>query len=841
VSESADRIDRADEIFDAVLDLPEADQAAFVERACGADSELRTRVMRLLIACRRAATFFDTPALQFGAPLLEVGDLPDAPAAPAPQHIGNFRVVGILGRGGMGEVYLGERDDGQFEQRVALKVIQLRTAAIVQRFIEERRILALLEHPGIARLVDGGLTADGLPYFAMELVEGEPIDQYCETRKLSLERRLELFGAVCEAVTYAHRHLVIHRDLKPSNILVTADGRIKLLDFGIAKLLSEDAVDDTARTQIHALTPEFAAPEQLRNRPVSTATDVYALGVLLYILLAGQRPYDVRGRSLVEADHIICAIEPPKPSSRVAEPLRRRLRGDLDLIVQTALHKEPLRRYQSAADLKQDLVRFLAGLPVAARPDSAGYRTGKFVGRHRLGVTAVIAIMLLVIAWVVTVLADRRQVQRALLEAQAGTRKAEQVTDFMLGLFQAAERGQSLTDTVTARELLSRGLLQARELTAQPELQAQMLDVIGRLHMQLNDHVQARPLLEEALQIRRGLYGELHPDVLTSMANVATVAERAQDTERAIPLRRAVLAERRRLSGADDPKSMDALHALASTLHGAGDPAEAEPLFDEWLMRLTSHPREVAAWHADQLSAAASLSMYRGAPDRAEAMHREALRMRRALFGDQHHLVVASLVDLSALLGQTQRLEEAEPLQREAIDILRVTYPQDHSQLANALKQHGVVLNRLQRFADAQQPLREALAMRRRMLGPDNIGVGAVEVDLAFALIMSGDYVEGEAIARDAARIYRAALGDDNSMVFFVNAHLADALRGLGRYREAEPMLLAAWRRFDPPRPITAQWGRYTLSALVRLYEAEGRTAEAERYRGLLTAALSKD
>jgi len=840
VSAPSDHFNRVDQIFDAALDLPDAEQAAFVERTCGPDAVLRTQVMRLLRAHRLSATFFRTPALQFVAPILEAEDFLTTVTPPVPQRIGHFRVVGVLGRGGMGEVYLAERDDGQFEQRVALKVIQQRTAGLVQRFLDERRILALLEHPGIARLVDGGLTAEGLPYFAMELVEGEPIDRYCETRALSVERRIELFSAVCDAVSFAHGHLVIHRDLKPSNILVTPDGQIKLLDFGIAKLLTPDSTADTTRTQFHAMTPEFAAPEQLRGGPVSTATDVYALGVLLYILLTGQRPYDVRGKSPVELEQIICQQEPPRPSSKAADHLRRHLRGDLDVIVLTALQKEPQRRYQSAAVLKQELARFLSGLPIIARPDSPGYRARKFIGRHRLGVTGTSVIALLVIAYVVTALADRQRVQRALVEAQAGTRKAEQVTDFMLGLFQAAERGQALTDTVTARELLSRGLVQARALTAQPELRAQMLDVIGRLHMQLNDDADARPLLEEALQIRRQLYGEIHPDVLTSMANVATVAERTQDLDRAISLRRKVLAGRRHMSGPDDPKSMDALQALASALHAAGNSVEGDPLFDEWLLRFARRPREVTAWHADQLTTAAKLILYRGEAERAEAMHRDALAMRRLLFGERHHLVVTSLVALGSLLGQTQRLDEAASVQREAADILRATYPQGHPQLANALKQHGIVLNRLQRYADAQLPLREALEMGRRVHGPNSIDVGAVELDLSFALIMSGGYEEAEAISRDAVRIYRSQLGDENSIVFFVKALLADALRGQGRYREAEPLLLAAYRRFDPPKPITARWRRYALSALVRLYEAEARPDEAAKYRELLNAAVRK-
>jgi serine/threonine-protein kinase len=327
--------------------------------------------------------------------------------------------------------------------------------------------------------------------------------------------------------------------------------------------------------------------------------------------------------------------------------------------------------------------------------------------------------------------------------------------------------------------------------------------------------------------------------VVTSKANVANIAERTLDGERAIALRRDVLAARVQLAGSDDPKSIDALYALAAALHGAGKTTEAKPLFDEWLARFTSRPREVSAWHADQLTAGAKLLQYSDESGRAESMFGEALEIRRALYGERHHRVAASLQDLGLLLSDRQRTEEAEPMLREAAEILRAAYPTDHPELAAALRRHGFVLYRLQRFAEALEPLREALAMRRRLQGPEDIAVAAVELDLASSLLWTGGYEEAESMSRDAVRIYRAELGADNSMVFFAQAHLADALRGLGRYREAEPLLLAAYRRFDPPNSITARWRRYTLAALARLHEAEGRPAEAARYRQLLEATDS--
>jgi serine/threonine protein kinase len=375
-----ERFRRVDTIFDAALDLSIEEQTAFIERECGGDEALRVEVLELVRAYHRSESVLESPAARLAAPLLDAAVAADGPI---PDRIGSFRVVREIGRGGMGRVFLGERADGQFEQRVAIKLIQHGAPGVLQRFVEERRILAMLEHPGIARLVDGGITDGGLPYFAMELVEGEPIDRYCEAHGLTLDQRLELFAGVCNAVAYAHQHLIVHRDLKPSNILVTATGQVKLLDFGIAKLLGGPGREDLTRTGFTAMTPAFAAPEQVRGGPVSTATDVYALGVLLYLLVSGSRPYELHGRSPSEIERVVCQEPPPKPSSRAPPAVGRRLRGDLDLIVMTALQKDERRRYQSPAALAEDLRRFRQGHPILARPDSARYRLGRFVSRNR--------------------------------------------------------------------------------------------------------------------------------------------------------------------------------------------------------------------------------------------------------------------------------------------------------------------------------------------------------------------------------------------------------------------------------------------------------------------------
>jgi eukaryotic-like serine/threonine-protein kinase len=417
-SESAARFRRADAIVDAALDLPVERRAAFVAVECGTDAELRTEVLQLLRALDRSDAFLATPAAEFAAPFLDASTFPPADLLRPPERIGPFRIEREIGHGGMGTVYLAERDDGQFRQRVALKLVRVAGSdPLVQRFLQERQILAELEHPGIARLLDGGVTPDGAPWFAMEFIEGEPIDRFCASRDLPIAERIRLFREVCAAVEYAHGRHIVHRDLKPGNILVTASGVVKLLDFGVAKLLEgESASGPTTRTTFRAMTPEYAAPEQVRGAAVSSATDVYALGILLYELLVGERPYALHGCSPGEVERIVCATEPVRPStaarsrSATGRPAAahttgaiatggggadthawRHLRGELDTIVLKALRKEPERRYPSAAALLEDLSRYAEGRPLLARPDSATYRARRYVRRHAAGIVLALA------------------------------------------------------------------------------------------------------------------------------------------------------------------------------------------------------------------------------------------------------------------------------------------------------------------------------------------------------------------------------------------------------------------------------------------------------------------
>jgi serine/threonine protein kinase len=388
---SAERWERLKEVFGAALDRAPEERDAFLDAACGGDPDLRAEVTSLLASHDRAGGFIEAAPL-LGRLAAEISEEVEDEAVG--RRIGPYRLLGVIGRGGMSTVYRAVRDDDDFQKQVAVKLVRggLASDHLVRRFREERQILARLEHPNIATLHDGGTTAGGQPYFVMELIDGRPVDAYCEDRALSTRERLALFRTICSAVQYAHQHLVVHRDLKPANIVVTAEGVPKLLDFGIAKLLSEneDPASAPTATVLPLLTPEYASPEQVQGRPVTTASDVYSLGVILYQLLAGRRPYELGGRSPEELLRAVSDTQPKRPSAVAtgSYATSAELSGDLDTIVLKALRKEPARRYASAQELAEDIRRYLEDLPVLARGDSLRYRAGKLVRRHKAAVAA---------------------------------------------------------------------------------------------------------------------------------------------------------------------------------------------------------------------------------------------------------------------------------------------------------------------------------------------------------------------------------------------------------------------------------------------------------------------
>ena len=578
----ADRWQRLEQLFHAMLELPAEERAAALAEACGADTELQAEVLRLLQSDEQASVFMSDA----GAGLGQVA----ATLMPDGTQVGAYRIVREIGRGGMGAVYLAERADAQFDMRVALKLIKrgLDTDAVLERFRHERQILAGLEQPNIVRLLDGGTTSEGLPYFVMEYVDGQPIDEYCRDHQLPLDQRLRLFRQVCAAVTYAHQHLVVHRDIKPSNILITADGAPKLLDFGIARLL--DAREDGQATETafsaRAMTPQYASPEQLRGERVTTVSDVYALGVLLYELLTGARPYELSGKTPEQGRQIVAETDVVTPSTTAArrgdDGLARRLRGDLDAIVTTAMRKSPAERYSSVALLDDDVRRYMEGLPVIARGDSWSYQTARFIRRRKFGIAAAAAIVLTLVGGVIATSWQARvaRAERARAERRFGDVRRLS-TSF---LFEFHDAIATLPGSTPARLLVVSKALEyldslAAEAAGDRDLQRELAaayDRVGDVQgnpaaANLGDVEGALKSYEKAAAIRRTL-AEAAPDPLQARVDIATSTMRIGfayfargAVQKAVANFREALAVREEAYRAGVPSKPAARAALAET------------------------------------------------------------------------------------------------------------------------------------------------------------------------------------------------------------------------------------------------------------------------------------
>jgi eukaryotic-like serine/threonine-protein kinase len=561
---AAERYARAQELFEAVVDLSPHERVALLDERCKGDRALRQEVEALLDADAQTDSLDEQP---FAIPPDVFDDVPEDQIAG--RQFGPYEVVREIGRGGLGSVYLAIRSDGEYRKEVALKLIRrgLDTDDILRRFRNERQILAQLDHPNIARLIDGGTTDDGLPYFVMEYVKGDPITVYAEVRRLSTNARLELFRKVCAAVTYAHQNLVIHRDLKPSNILVNADGEPKLLDFGIAKLVAAD--DDIMLTQtapgLRAMTPEYASPEQIKGERITTATDVYSLGVLLYELLTGTKPYRLKAPTNDEISRAITDQEPQRPSA-VSASDRAALDSDLDNIVLMAMRKEPQRRYSSAAALAEDIRRYQEGLTVSARPRTFRYRAGKFIKRHRAGVAATALVLLAIVGGMVATLWQAGVARSERVRAEKRFNDVRKLANSYL--FDVYPQIENLEGSLKARETIVRNALAyldslAGEAQGDSDLQGELAtayekigDVQGALNTSnLGNTKAGLASYEKARKLREAVLAEQPGSVAAkeklannyyitgrTLWNNTQTAEAEQAFERAIKLQRELIA-----------------------------------------------------------------------------------------------------------------------------------------------------------------------------------------------------------------------------------------------------------------------------------------------------------
>jgi serine/threonine protein kinase len=873
---------RIEEVFVAALEHNPATRESYVEKECGADVSLRAEVQSLLASHEQARDFIEAPAVAFVHELLPVELTSDEAAADAAssvdgQRVGNYEIERELGRGGMGTVYLAHRADDQYKKLVAIKIVRrgMDTQDIVRRFRNERQILASLEHTNIARLLDGGTTGDGVPYIVMEYVEGVAITNYCDEHRLKTSERLQLFRTVGAAVQYAHQNLVVHRDLKPSNILVTADGTPKLLDFGIAKLLSPELSADTAEhtlTELRILTPDYASPEQVRGETLTTTSDIYSLGVVLYELLTGHRPYHLINHAPHELARVIGEQEPTKPSTAAAsieiltrgdgakpqtaitpesvslardtqpDKLRRRLSGDLDNIVLKAMRKEPARRYDSAAQLAADIERHLDGLPVLARKDTFNYRAGKFVRRHKAGVAAAALVAaslmtgVIVATWQAHVAARERD--RARVEAT----KAERINIFLQDMLAFSNPSWSSPNTQKGREVTINEMLDEvaprleSELSGQPEVKAALERTIGDSYTSQTRNELAERYLKAALDTDLKLYGEDNLETartLHSLAQLRSASGNGGEAESLLERALAVYRKHYRAGRGEARGYASTLSTYAALAQGRGNENFAESLVNEGLAlspQLTGNERAIVAMLQSVMG---QVRRDQSRYDEAVSLQRAAITEFKTLQGRKRWEMGDTLMSLGGVLGNQRHLDEALAVMQEGGEIYRQTVGENSPSYVECLSQQAWILFLKEDYAAAGGKVDGGLEILQRIYPHGHPLYADLYKSRGRILTKMGKAQQGEVFIRQALDMYRRNVTKNNPALIHGIFVLSDCLTAQGRFTEAEELLQGVYR--DAIGKPDLKWQEtYAASELAKFYGARGKPEQAAQYRAML-------
>jgi len=843
------------QIFSEALGVEKADRERYIIQACDGEAELIDEVKSLIesyempsvldksIDSLRNTAFCYTEVNQNKG-----------------QKIGNYKIVEELGHGGMGCVWLAERADGEFSQRVALKLLRsaFATKNQVQRFKSERQILASLEHDNIARVLDGGVTQNGQPYYVMEFVDGQPIDSYCDKRRMSINERLKLFLQVCEAVQYAHRKLIVHRDLKPSNILITMDGRVKLLDFGIAKVLNTDNPDPSEVT-LHQpgllpLTPSYASPEQLRGDAITTASDIYQLGIVLHELLTGFLPYNVDGQSPELIEKIICETVPLNSitinqnteevnkacKNRGTDPvkLKKKFRGDINAIILKALCKEPDRRYESAEQLLIDIQRHLAGKTVSAHSNSRVYRTKKFIGRNSVEITVVATVLVLMVGYLITITRYSHQTTAAFEQAQREADKSAQVVDFMLGMFEAGDPRTDPGQLITAQALLEQGVEEANQLQNQPVLQANMFNVIGRVYTSLGHYNEAKDLLQKAVEIHRG-HSEDKVETARYLNDLAIAETRLGNYEEAYLLHDEALEILKNEFGTEHQKVAQSMAQMGAWIPVTGIEKAAE-LRNESL-RINekiygSNHLLTAESHMDVGKIQRSLAKPRDAIN----SFRRALEIRKNELGGQHPDVAESMIFLADVYRLYHLdLQKAELLYRDALNIQERALGTGHLSQLHAITGLASLYSEIGNHSEAIMFYERNLEIRRTVFGENHPSVAEGLGHLGSGYLKAKNPAKAEQYYRQCLTLWEETVGSKHIVVSGALIGLGDALTELEKFDEAESIYLQS---LDIQRyHLGEESGALVIGALGKLSQKRGEIQAAERHYRQAISMMEKD
>lgn len=818
--------------FHRCLQMSLGEQETFIKNLEDEDSALADEVKKLLNGHSASGAFLEVDVLEEA--FINSGDM-----------VGPWKIIREIGRGGMSTVYLAFRADGQFEREAAIKFLHglIPGRSMHKRIQLEQNILARLQHKNISQLFDAGLSDDGRPYFILEYIDGKPITEWCSGQELSFSKRLKIFEQVCEAVQFAHQRLIVHRDLKPTNILVDKNGKVKLLDFGIAKILEEDPQEGAplTRTGQYLMTPEYASPEQVHGAPITTATDVYALGLILCELLTGSLPYNVSGKSQIEISGIISGMAPVKPSSIVSgrtekmngetdqlikgfnkKQLKKKLRGDLDNIVLKALRKEPERRYGSADQLLQDIRHYQKNEPISARPESAGYLTKKFIQRNRSVVSAAAAITIILIATVIFSLIQARTTE---IERQ----KTEQVNAFLQEMLASPNPYEDGID-VRVVDILDRTAERVdAELNGQPEVESSIRHTLGVTYRELGQIDQAIAQLSGALELQNQLYDPPNANLSETQAQLAKTEQRRGNYEIADSLLNLALESDLQLFGRENLTVAARIGDLGSLEWELGNLGRAEELLRESLaleqkLREPDHERI-----AISMGNLASLLADRGLKQEALGIYREELEILRANYDDTEHPSIPQAIShIGIILDDFEQFEESREMHNHALELFKQQKGEDHPDVVYAMNNLASVMTKMGDAEEALEMQIDAAELYESIFGPEHPNLGIQYNNIAFSKRNLGDLEGAKESYQKAIDIWKAGLSENHPFLSYGYNNLASVLMTQNRYSEALPNFQKAYEirtvHFDPTSAelaATSSMLGYCLFKLGQLSEAE--------------------
>lgn len=831
-----------DEIFSAALELDGTERAHFVGERCAASEALKSRVLQLLAAADDEENALDSRLTGVRERMMEnvlAGKKEGRPDAEdlSGQRVDSWRLTKRLARGGLATVYLANRDDGEYDQRAAFKVLRrgLDTDDLVARFRTERQILSALEHPGIAKILDGGALDDGRPYLVLEFVDGNPVTENAREANLSLHQRIELLQQVLRALQHAHRHLIVHRDIKPSNILVSADGHVSLLDFGIAKLLDPEALPGAStltRTGMSMLTPGYSSPEQQAGDAVTTASDIYQVGAVLYELLTEKRP------QVVAKDGNAAGL--PAPSSLLKGKAGfNAVRGDLDAIVQKAMHVDPTQRYSSAEEMDADLQRFLDGRPVLAQPDTVRYRLGKLNKRNPWLFPAALAAVIVIVGFVSTLLAYNK-------ELRVEQERALQAQNFLINVLSSADpfrpADPDLGRDITVVEALDLGVERLDDdLLQDRALKGSVMSSVAAVYASLDQHEKAIRLQEDALEIQRDLYGPNSEEVFDSLKLLAEGFRKMGDYESAASLSAELLATAEAAFGHDHPSWGEAKAVSAEMAFSLGHLEEAEAELQEAVANLRRAPDDYAQALVRALLLLAALNTW---DNNSEAMGYvdEAERVSKRRYGSSSLSLALVLAQRASVHSSAARYAEAEADFKRSIGIYEHRIGREHSATLSTLNNLGILYNRMGRPAQAAELYADVLARYQEKFGEKHRTVADSYQNLATAWTREGRYADSIPMHQKAYELYREVLPNEQEVVAYPLLSKAYAEVKSGLYEDAEVTARTALEIAE--RTVE---GKYIVGVarclLARSLEGQGDSAAdatmAEAHRLLVGSVVS--